>query len=535
MSSKIINHKNYTEFREVYQLKLPLELDGLVPDNDSVRLLSRILEELNYDKLYQAYSAKGRNPAVDPKTMFKILVYAYSQDLYSTHQIENACRRDINFMWLLAGQKAPDHSTIARFRQKYLSECMEDLFYQFIQKLHEICEIPLKNVFIDGTKIEANANKYTFVWKKVICKNESKMHLKVQKLFTSVCQSYLTDCSFDKKSPLDSMTKLKDFLELKKQEEGIEFVHGIGKRKTQLQRWYDTLLKYIIRQKSYDYSNKQLDNRNSYSKTDPDATFMHMKEDHMRNSQLKPGYNVQIGVESEYIVGVGIFQNRTDYGTLIPMLQKMEVGIGNRYQSVTTDSGYESEYNYVWLELHKIKPFIKPQTYELWKKKSFKKDISKRENMTYIEEGDIYICANGRCLYPSGIRHTKTESGYISEQTFYKCEDCSGCPYAQKCKKSISEKVMRVSKKLVEKREKSYKNITSEYGTKLRMNRSIQVEGAFGVLKYDHEFNRFLTRGKNNVKTEFILLSLGYNINKLHAKIQGERCGSHLHELKKSA
>ncbi len=174
-------------------------------------------------------------------------------------------------------------------------------------------------------------------------------------------------------------------------------------------------------------------------------------------------------------------------------------------------------------------------TYELWKKKSFKKGISKRENMIYIEEGDIYICANGRCLYPSGIRHTKTESGYISEQTFYKCEDCSGCPYAQKCKKSISEKVMRVSKKLVEKREKSYRNITSEYGTKLRMNRSIQIEEAFGVLKYDHEFNRFLTRGKNNVKTEFILLSLGYNINKLHAKIQGERCGSHLHELKKSA
>lgn len=535
MTSNLITQRNYTKITEVYQLKLPLELNGLILEDDSVRLLSQVLEVLDYSKLYQAYSAKGRNPVVDPKTMFKILVYAYSQDLYSSHQIEIACKRDINFMWLLTGQKAPDHSTIARFRKKYLSECIEELFYQFVQKLHEIGEVPIKNVFIDGTKIEANANKYTFVWRKVVCKNESRMHLKVQELFEAVCQRYLNDCFFDKKSPLDSMIKLKDILHVKKQEEGIDFVHGIGKRKTPLQRWYESLLEYITRQKSYDYSNKQFNNRNSYSKTDPDATFMHMKEDHMRNSQLKPGYNVQIGVESEYIVGVGIFQNRTDYGTLIPMLQRMEAGIGKRYLSVTADSGYESEYNYVWLESQKIEPYIKPQTYELWKKKSFKQDISKRENMTYIEEGDIYICANDRCLYPSGIRHSKTDSGYISKQTFYKCEDCSGCSYIQKCKKSVNEKVMRVSKRMVEKREKSYKNITSEYGIKLRMNRSIQVEGAFGVLKYDHKFNRFLTRGKNSVKTEFLLLSLGYDINKLHNKIQDERCGFHLYELKKNA
>lgn len=167
MTSNLIHKKNYTELGECYQLVLPLSLEGMVPDNDSVRLLSHELEELDYTLLYQAYSAKGRNPTVDPKTMFKILTYAYSQNIYSSRKIETACRRDINFMWLLAGQKAPDHSTIARFRTGFLAEACEDLFYQMVRRLAAMGEISKETVFIDGTKLEACANKYTFVWKKI--------------------------------------------------------------------------------------------------------------------------------------------------------------------------------------------------------------------------------------------------------------------------------------------------------------------------------------------------------------------------------
>ena len=170
MTSKIIHHKNYTELGETYQLVLPLSLEGLIPDDDSVRLLSHELEDLDYTLLYQAYSAKGRNPAVDPKTMFKILTYAYSQNVYSSRKIETACRRDINFRWLLAGQKAPDHSTIARFRTGFLADACEDLFYQMVNNLSRAGELSKETVFIDGTKLEACANKYTFVWKKSVGK-----------------------------------------------------------------------------------------------------------------------------------------------------------------------------------------------------------------------------------------------------------------------------------------------------------------------------------------------------------------------------
>lgn len=180
MTNKLIYQRDYTELSGVYQLKLPLELGGLIPEDDSVRLLSHELEELDYTKLYLAYSAKGRNPAVDPKTMFKILIYAYSQTIYSSRKIEKACRRDINFMWLLAGQKAPDHSTIARFRTGFLADACEDLFYQFVWKLFERRFVSGETLFIDGTKLEACANKYTFVWRKSVGRWENRMSEKIE-------------------------------------------------------------------------------------------------------------------------------------------------------------------------------------------------------------------------------------------------------------------------------------------------------------------------------------------------------------------
>ena len=531
-----LHTKNYTEFNESYQLVLPLNLEGLIPEDDSVRPLSHILEGLNYKKLYQAYSSNGRKPAVEPQVMFKIITYAYSQNIYSSRKIEKACKRDINFRWLLAGQTPPDHCAINRFRKYYLTDdVIDDLFYQQIIYLGVMKEIEFRNLFVDGTKIEANANRYTFVWKKVIKKNEDKMFPKIQNVITEMNQEEQKDFVVTRETLHDDLTKALEWLIEEKNTRKIQFVHGIGKRKTQIQRWFEKLSEYQQRKEKYDFGQSQMEGRNSYSKTDTDATFMHMKDDHMRNSQLKPAYNVQIGVESEYVVGVGIFQDRNDIATLIPMLNEMKNQLGRTYTNLIADSGYESEENYLYLEEHEQVPYIKPQTYEKWKKKSFKKDISKRENMIYDEGRDCYTCHNNKELKPIGITHRKSATGYLSEITIYECEDCTDCPCKEKCTKAKGNRKMQVSKNFIEKRQISFKNIRTEEGTKLRMNRSIQVEGAFGVLKNDYAFHRFLTRGKNRVKTEFMLLCFGYNMNKLHAKIQGERNGQHLHKLKKTA
>ena len=530
-----LTNKDYTLYSTVYQLKLPLELEGFVPSDDSVRLLSQVLEELDYTKLYQAYSAKGRNPVVDPKTMFKVLAYAYSQNIYSSVRIESACRRDINFMWLLAGQKAPDHSTISRFRQRCADGIIEDLFYQLVNLLYELDEIHYENVFIDGTKIEANANRYTFVWKQSVMKNEVKMHNKVQELFAAINQEYIQSFSFRAETAVEDLTVALTVLKERCQMEGIVFVHGKGRRPKPIQKQVEQLEEYFERQKHYDEYKGRFQGRNSFSKTDPDATFMHMKEDHMKNGQLKPAYNIQIGVEAEYITGVGVFADRNDKGTLVPMLEQMKADTGHTYKNVIADSGYESEEAYVYLEKEGQSAYIKPQTYEVWKKRSFKNDISRFENMSYDQEKDEYTCHNQKILRPVGVKHRTSKNGYRSELTVYRCDDCSGCPYRNRCTKAAKDREMQISKTFVELRNNSYENITSAEGTMLRMNRSIQVEGAFGVLKSDYKFTRFLTRGKAKVKTEFLFLCMGYNINKLHARIQSDRLNEPLHPIKQSA
>ena len=344
--NQILLHKDYTINSGTVQLVLPIAVEFHIPANDSVRLLSQVLEELDYTKLYKAYSHQGRNPAVSPKNLFKVLVYGYMSGVITSRALEKACRRDINFMWLLQGQKAPDHNTIARFRSGRVKEAVEDLFHQFVKKLHQLGEISFENLFVDGTKIEACANKYSFVWKKATQKNEVRLKNKARKLLDSLGYSQ------DNEKPI-SVEDMKDILknlQKIKIEKGITFVEGKGKRKTQLQRDIEALESCISLQQKYNNYNALFDGRNSFSKTDTDATFMRMKEDHMRNSQLKPGYNVQIGVEAEYIVDVDISSERSDQLTLIPFMEKMRKAYPLQYKNVIADAGYESEENYVYLK-----------------------------------------------------------------------------------------------------------------------------------------------------------------------------------------
>jgi transposase len=526
---KTINlHKNYSKNSRHIQLCLPISTEFLIPADDSVRLLGQILEELDYSKLYSAYSPQGRNPAVSPKNLFKVIVYGTMEDITESRKLELACRRDVNFMWLLEGESAPDHNTIARFRTQRLADCIEDLFGQFIEKLHALGEIAFENIFIDGTKIEACANKYSFVWKKATAKNEAKLLVKISKFLADKTLS-------EDEESLPGPKRLRVFRQVLQQQvedTGIQFVHGTGKRKTQLQRDIETVDALLSQWEKYQKYNALFDGRNSFSKTDTDATFMHMKEDHMRNAQLKPGYNVQIGVEGEYIVHADISSERSDPLTLIPFLKSMEEAYGRKVPNIVADAGYESEENYQYLKDNGQTAYIKPSNHEVMKKRGFKKQIGKRENMEYHETEDIYICAAGKRLNAMGVRYRRSKSGYTATITTYECESCVSCELKTSCTKAAGNKKMEVSKAFMALRGESQANITSNQGIMLRMNRSIQVEGAFGVLKEDHGFRRFLLRGKKNVRTEFLLMSLGYNINKLHNKIQQDRCRQLLHRPK---
>ena len=406
--------------------------------------------------------------------------------------------------------------------------------------LFDMGEISGETIFIDGTKIEAAANKYTFVWKKAVTKNQAKLLIKLADFVAECEQLYGLKIVYGNTVKINQVKKLRKKLYALKQSENIVFVHGIGKRKSPLQKSIETLEDYLRRLKDYNQKIHICGERNSYSKTDHDATFMRMKEDAMGNGQLKPAYNLQHGVDSEYITWLTIGPQPTDTTTLIPFLTDAEDHLKFKYKNITADAGYESEENYVFLEKNGQHSYIKPANYEISKTRKYKNDIGKIENMEYDEETDAYICRNNKKLSVDHIKHVKSKTGYMSEKTIYKCENCKGCPYKSECikgnncKTPLEErtKILQVAKTFLKYRQEDLERILSEEGILYRTNRSIQAEGSFGDLKQDMQFRRYLSKGTANVLAESILLAMARNVNKLHNKIQKGKTGTHLFPLK---
>ena len=542
MTKHIKLQKDYTSSCLYYQIKLPLDIEKNIPSDDPVRLLSAFVEGMELLDLYNTYG-KIKKDQVSPRQLLKIVIYAGMNRIYSSRDIEKSCRRDINFMYLLEGKPSPDHATIARFISLHLSQCSSNILAEVSNILYELGEISGRHIFIDGTKIESAANRYTFVWKKAVTKNQTKLFAKITELIAECEEMYGLKLVYQDSISLHSLKRVRKKLYAIKESEGITFVHGIGRRKSAIQKSIESLEMYIGKLKEYIHKLYACGERNSYSKTDPDATFMRMKEDHMLNGQLKPAYNLQHGVDSEYITWLTINPNPTDTKTLIPFLKDMEQNLGFKYTEIVADAGYESEENYLFIEANGQTAFIKPNNYEISKKRRFKTDIGKMENMDYDKENDFYICKNNRKLTAQYEKKGKTATGYRRTTTVYKCSDCSGCPYktdcikGNNCKTSMEQrnKTLYVSKTMKQKRAEDLERITSPYGIQLRVNRSIQAEGSFASVKEDMEFRRYMYRGKENVTAQSVILAIAHNINKLHNKIQSEKTGQHLFRLKETA
>ena len=307
--------------------------------------------------------------------------------------------------------------------------------------------------------------------------------------------------------------------------EGITFVFGKGKKKSEIQQLYEEfeacgsrLMEY---KESFEIMGKD---RNSYSKTDPEATFMRMKDDHMMNGQLKAAYNVQIAVENYFIIHGYVSNDRTDYNTLIPVVRKHIKAFGEVLKEVTADSGYCSEKNLLFLKENCIESYIKLQDHEQRKTRAYQENIGKYYNMTtkVFEDEHYYLCHDGREL-----RYIRTEEkemeGYTQRLEVYGCADCSGCEHKAKClyrydpeKDADKNKVMKINERWEELKEMSHANIQSEKGILNRQIRSIQTEGHFGDIKENDDFRRFSHRSSEKVYKEFMLYAIGRNINKYH-------------------
>jgi transposase len=526
---KIIQQKNDNLNFAPYQLYLPMDVGVKIESSESVRLLLEITERLDYSELTATYDRLPREKEATPKQMFQLVILGFMEKITSTRKLESSCKHDIRFMYVLQGKPAPDHNRFWSFiKHRLQGGVAEHLFYQITNYLMEIGEISLANVFIGGTKIEANANRYSFVWKKSTNKYEARLDEKLSDFKAELIGRYLEELPGEATAD-ECLNSLKTLATSK----NLNFVHGRGKRKSQLQRDIETLEGYLTRKHKYRGYNETFKGRNSFSKTDTDATFMRMKDDHMMNGQLKPGYNLQLAVSGEYIVGIDISSERSDKQTLIPLLNRMEKGMdGKRFESAIMDAGYESEENYKTLKDRNQAAYIKPQNYEKSKRRKYKTNAYLRENMPYDPQADTYTCPAGHLFKYIYTTKRRSTSGFESEITMYECSGCNTCPHKSDCTRAKDNRRLSVSKDFVALRQESRNRITSDTGKLLRLNRSIQSEGAFGVLKQDYSFKRFARRGAENVLTETILYSIAYNINKLHSKTKRKLHGVVLHSLK---
>ena len=497
----------------------PQRIDKDIAENDPVRLISRLVESLDLSSMRKLYRERGRSP-YDPKMLLKVVIYAYMNNIYSCRRIEKSLKRDVHFIWL-AGYEQPDFITINRFRNRVKNE-INNVFTQLVLLLSAKGLVSLDVEYIDGTKIESKANRYTFVWRKTVERNRARLMEKIRVLLSQVDDAIAQDKSAAEESVSftpETLTEIADELRQSLSEqpaprskEEKKAVREKKKQVKQLEQMCDKL-------SGYDSHLETLGERNSYSKTDPDATFMHMKEDAMNNGQTKPGYNLQIATENQFITDFGFFHNPNDTLTMIPLLNSFPSRYGRFAKEACADSGYGSEENYSFMETNGIEAYVKYNYFHKEQKRAFKEDIFRIEDLHYNPEGDYFVCPMGQHMERVGIKYDRTESGYRTESVIYRARNCQGCPLRWGChKKRSGNKETEVNHQLMEYRRKARERLTSGKGLMHRSRRPIEPEAVFGQMKYNMGYKRFRHFGKDKITMDFAFFAIAFNIKKMAAK-----------------
>lgn len=510
--------QNFQSYNQQENWLFPPSIEELIPPNHPVRIVNGIIEQLDLRLLIEEYSKEGK-PSYHPKMMLKVMVYAYMDNTYSSRKIEKAMRENINFMWLSARQVA-DHNTIARFRSKKLKTIFKDIFKQVVLLLAEEGLVTLKEVFTDGTKIESMAGRYTFVWGNAIKTRKEKMSEQLEEMW-QYAQSIADDEDRDPTPP--------DFKKIDKDkiEKAAKKIEKIISKNPKTSTKAKAKLRYIQRNfpqnlEKYEKQEEILAGRGSYSKTDPDATFMRMKDDHMQNGQLKPGYNVQVSSESQFVVHYTLHQTTNDFNTLKPHLENFESLYEFLPKQLTADAGYGSEENYELLEQKQIETYVKYNTFdkEQGVLKSKRKKVNEdfhRESLYYNQEQDNYICPMGQTMQKIGERKRKTKSGYQQNSSIYSAQNCNGCPLRGSCFGAKGNRIVERNHALERHKLKIKENLLSEVGEKKRRQRTADVEPVFAHIKSNRNFKRFTHIGIEKAELGFGLHAMAHNLRKKSA------------------
>ncbi len=503
----------YKDYNQNDFLLFPPCVGDFIPESHPVRTVSAMLDRIDICEIESTYKGGGTT-SYHPRMLLKVIVYGYLTNIYSGRQMERQLMENVHFMWL-SGMNRPDFRTINRFRSERLTDGRFDsIFTQVVSLLHDEGLISLQSQYIDGTKIESVANKYSFVWKGSVEKNKAKLEKKVDAILRNAEEVLAEETSSDEplELPVDELRERTGRILEKMDNEGL----SDRKLRKAIEK---VRVESLPKLDEYNAKLAILGERNSYSKTDPDATFMHMKEDAMNNGQTKPGYNVQIATENQYIVNYGIYWRPTDFGTLIPFLKSFYEKFGFYSPEICADSGYGSEQNYEFMSRNGMLPYVKYNMFHKEMKRRFMNDPFHPANMFYNEGKDFYVCPMGQHLEHLKDIKTVSNLGYESTASVYRAQNCSGCPFRGMCYKGKSDRrTIEVNHKANSYKKLARELLTSGRGLEHRSNRPIEPEATFGDIKFNHHFKRFLLKSTRKVSVEWGLVSLAHNLRKYTAK-----------------
>lgn len=508
------NKTNYSAF----QFKLPLDFYTIVPVDDPVTSFVEIMKGLDTSKYFNIFPHRG-NQGYDPHMMLNVVLFAFMNKVPSLRELEDLCKYDIRYMWM-ADNETPSFMAFQRFISNTLSSSIQSIFYDVCKRLIELDDIDTSVLYIDGTKLEANARKNSFVWKKAILSNRTKLYNKIKEVIKSI--NHLTNSSFKEKSTYQpyEVGMICDYLMTLMVDNHVDIVYGKGKRKHCLQRLYDEILNYYIKLIRYEEMLEICGERNSYSKNDHDATMMNMKYDYYNQTGVfKPGYNLQIGVSDEYVVHADIYPNPNDMKTFIPFMESYNKAYSYYPKWPVGDAGYGSYDNYMFCIINQMELGMKYNYYAKKNETSFKKKIYHSMNFKTNDKGKK-VCPQGHEFNIIGKEKWKKEGRYLQITTNYTCGKCEECRVKDECTKSKTNREITINPIQNEMYKTVDRNLSTKAGIEMKKQRSIQVEGAFGIIKKDIGYERTRRRGKGNVKTEILLVLIGFNIRKYHNKKQ---------------
>lgn len=524
----VVTFKPYAQHQGM--LFLP-SFEDLIPRDHIVRLVSRAIDGMQLDTLLNAYDGGGASN-YHPKMLLKVLVYGYIDRLYSSRRLEKATRENVNFMWM-TGLQTPDHNTINRFRKGQLKDTVKDVFAAVLLLLIEEGMVRLEDYHIDGTKIESAANRYTFVWAKSVSGHKGRLLAKINALLDQIEaenereEAESQEAGNDAPPPArpgveDSMRLAQTIADLNEQlKERLPQDKGLQRKMKELKD------KHLDKLREYEMHEGKLNGRNSYSKTDEDATFMRMKDDHMQNGQLKPGYNLQIGTENQFIVNYTIHQSANDMPVLKPHLEDTKAqltSIGKPMpKRASADAGYGSEENYDYLETEGLENYVKYPGFYQEQRKKVQNDPFRAENLYYNAQDDYFVCPMGQHLTYRYTTKITSKNGYKSSARVYQAQRCEGCPLRGACHKAKTDRIIQINPNLQRHKQIARQNLWSIRGIYLRKKRCIEPEPVFGQIKWNRGFKRFLLRSLTKVTCEFGIVAIAHNLKKMWVRLLNAR------------